>query len=84
MGLAASPKLTGDEIAVSCKASSTDPLNFSMYAVVVTFLSTFFGILFILFFHTDYKRLKAEQEIDDNYLGPDPNTEDAKNLPNII
>ena len=82
VGLAVSPKLTKDEIAVSCKANSTEPLNFSMYAVVVTFLSTFFGILFILFFHTDYKRLKAEQEIDDNFLVSDPNTEDAKNIPN--
>ena len=55
-----------------------------MYAVVVTLLSVVSGIFFILFFDTDYKRLNAENNIDGNFVEPDPNTEDAKNPPNVI
>lgn len=84
VGLVASPKLSKYEIAHSCKKSDLDPINFSMYAVVVTLLSVVSGIFFILFFDTDYKRLNAENNIDGNFVEPDPNTEDAKNLPNVI
>ena len=70
-----------------CGASNNiQPLDFSIYAVVVTLLTSLFGIFFIMFFNTDYKRLQAELDIDDNYGQhmPHPNTEDASDIPTII
>eukprot|EP00111_Clytia_hemisphaerica_P022741 TCONS_00066934-protein len=88
IGLEASPKLSAADLADStCKAEhDIDPLNFSTYAIVVTVLASSIGILFIMFFDTDYKRLQAERELDADITDqePHPNTEDARNIPNII
>jgi len=84
VGLATSPNLSKSDIGVCGTANNIQPLDFSIYAVVVTLLTSVFGLFFVMFFDTDYKRLQAEHEIDDSFAQQHPNTEDASDLPAII
>lgn len=85
IGLAVSPNLKEDNISVCSKGSGTQPLDFSTYAIVITLLTCLLGILFIMFFETDYKRLNAEHAIDDlDDEVNQPNYGATENLPNIV